>query len=1224
MNEPSATSHSPPPAASGPMLDALQAVRRMARLTLVGERVALVLACLLAAALALAFVDYFLRSPSPLRIGLWLFGVGVLAWWVARHVLPAARFSPSLTELALRIERDREPLSGYLASGVDLAQRAEYGKEEPLAAPVIAEAARRAESLHPGSVIRRDILLRNAGWLGAALIVVTLAALLAPDLASIGARRVLWPFAAAEWPKRTGVVDATGTTVHPLGAALPLRAALVKADGAPGRTRVAAEYRVISDGRAGEWRRVLLTSQDRRIETAGGAEGTLFERLIEPAGFGPAAASAPGAATASLELEYRFETSDDQTPAARVLLVEPPAVVGASLSIVEPEYARGEAGESRTLELGPGTDERAAPAPALIGSAMKLSIRLNKDVPAAAAFAAEGAAWLRRSLGDAAAELVARPEGVRLELGAREWMLSWTLEEPVRLAVRVEDEHGIADAEERAFRFDVQADNPPTAVIIRPAEDKALLPTAVVDLAGEARDDVGLAWVALEQRIARRPAGSEGGAPEPLGEPTAFARVEGAGSARQLVAESMLDLSTLPLKPGDEVWITALAADTFVLGEQRHEPVRSLVRKLRILSRDELIEQVWTELSGVRRGAIQIERDQRDLQQASARAGEQTARQNERAQAGITERLARQQESVRRIQTRLDENAMAEPGLESVLREARDALERAGRESVEAGQELAGAAERAAQENAGPEAGAQERASAQQAQEGVRDELAELIEMLDQGQDTWAARRAIEQALQAQRELRDRTASAGQRTTGRSAEQLSPQERQELAEIAREQEELAEETRQAIQDMLEREEAMRKSDPAAAQSMNQAAQRGQREQVPERMEQAAQQAQRNQTNNAQQQQQQAMDALQQMLQDLDQTARNRDEVLRRVLASLIESIDALIRMQSEELAALEAARDTGEFTGLDRGMARLHLNTLGVLEEANAGPRELAPVARLIEEAATEQSGAASALRQTPVDSGEAETRESASLAKLREAREMAGKLDREAEQREQQRKRAELKKKYTEALARQIGLRDGADALRGEELNRRTRNAARLISQDQQTLREDLAQLKNDTAELSEAKVFEFAHRRMDELMSTASERLAAGEIDELTVRRQTSAARVLAQLIEALDQSRDDEDFREQEQAQQQGQGGGQSGPQPLVPPAAELKLLRAMQQEAIEITRWASEAGAADRPAAARDATDLQRGIAEQAKELLDRLAQQQGGGGPAPAGEPGREP
>jgi len=76
--------------------------------------------------------------------------------------------------------------------------------------------------------------------------------------------------------------------------------------------------------------------------------------------------------------------------------------------------------------------------------------------------------------------------------------------------------------------------------------------------------------------------------------------------------------------------------------------------------------------------------------------------------------------------------------------------------------------------------------------------------------------------------------------------------------------------------------------------------------------------------------------------------------------------------------------------------------------------------------------------------------------------------------------------------------------------------------------------------------------------------------------------------------------------------------------VPPAAELKLLRAMQQEAIEMTRSADEGAQADRVQIAEDATRLQDGIATQARELLDRLAEQNREGGPPSRIEPAPVP
>ncbi len=1225
-----------------PVLAVLRRLRRWTKFVLTTERLGVFLAAALGSVFVLAVADFFLRSPSALRLVMLVTGLGVLAVWGWKRLIPVVRFAPSLTELALRIERTAEGaqagLRGVLASGVDLSRQREEGESLALAAPVIIEAAKRVENLRTRSVVRQEGALRSLGLLALVAVIVGGTWVTIPDLSRIGAMRVLMPLADVAWPKRTGVADATGAAVHPLGAALPLRAVLTKSDTSAERTRVAAEYRLVSDGVAGPWRKALLTSQDRTVDVPGVGAGTLFERLIEPANFAPAdargAAGVQATGPAIVELEYRFATSDDETALARVLLVEPPAVTGASLEITEPEYARAPGEDAaRRVDLGTGIDERAAPPASLSGSTARLSIALNKDVPAEKQFEQNGPAWLAAALGEDVATLLANDPEAKLTLLPRVWMLEWTLSRPVRIGVKIVDEHGIADSEERSFTLDVLEDNAPSAVVLRPDHDKSVLATAVIELAGEGRDDVGLEWVALERQIARRPQGSEGAAPEAQGPPESIARVEAAAASapaqndnaggfaprttianRQVLIEATLDLATLNVKAGDEVWITALAADAYALGELRHEPARSVVRKLRIMSREELLEQVWNQLSDVRRGAIQLEAEQRELQTASGRPGEQSARQSERAQAGLTERLSRQQEAIGALEQRLEENAMAEPTLEAILQQSRQSLQRAGQSSGQAGQSLAQAAQESAGQEASPQAGEEERKAAQQAQEEVREELSELIEMLDQGQDTWAAKRSIEQALERQRQLRDRTAEAGQRTTGRSAEQLTPQERQELAQIAQEQGELSEQTREAIQDMLDREKEMQKKDPAAAQAMAQAARRGQREQVPEKMHKAAQQAQQNQTNNAQQQQQQAMEALEQMLSDLEQTAKNRDEVLRRVLASLIESLDALIAQQAEEIAGLDRAKTTGQFAGLDRGMTRLHTNTLGVLDEANNGPREIVPVARLIDEAASAQVGAIGALRRSPVDSGEAQGQEELSLTKLREARELAEKLDREAQQREQNRKKAELKKKYAAAFARQVSLRDSTQDLAGVELTRRVRNSARLIGEDQQALRTEIAAMLTETRELSEAKVFEYAHKRLDELMAAASDRLGEGEPDAGVLRRQTSAARVLQSLIDALDSSKqEDEDFREQEQ-DQQGGGGGQAGQQPLVPPAAELKLLRSMQQEAIEMTREADEGAPSTRAAVVEDAIRLQDGIATQARQLLDRLAEQNGQGAP----------
>src|SRR5690606_23150400 len=149
--------------------------------------------------------------------------------------------------------------------------------------------------------------------------------------------------------------------------------------------------------------------------------------------------------------------------------------------------------------------------------------------------------------------------------------------------------------------------------------------------------------------------------------------------------------------------------------------------------------------------------------------------------------------------------------LEQVMREAKRLLDEAGKSSVEAAQKLREAG--AAEQQAGG-ADQAKRAEAGREQDEVREDLDRLIDLLDQGQDTWATKRAIEKLLEQQRQLQQRTGETGRQTTGKSPEQLSREERQQLDEIAGEQQSLSQQAAEAIQRMAETEPKLRKNDPA--------------------------------------------------------------------------------------------------------------------------------------------------------------------------------------------------------------------------------------------------------------------------------------------------------------------------------------------------------------------------------------------------------------------------
>jgi hypothetical protein len=795
------------------------------------------------------------------------------------------------------------------------------------------------------------------------------------------------------------------------------------------------------------------------------------------------------------------------------------------------------------------------------------------------------------------------------------WSFTWVARESLRIPVHPVDKFGIASDAESVFRVEVRPDQSPEATVTVPAEDTEALPTATLNVTAEARDDVGLDSVAAEWRLARKPSGSEGAAPEPIAEYSVLVS-EGGGAAEQpaeaasarraLVASGTLDLAQIGAKPGDEVWITALAKDLYALDGRRHEPVRSAMRKVKVISREQLVEQVWAELGAVRRTAIRMAEQQQALRDTVAQNREGTAA--SRDQAALAEAATRQEGAIERLSQRVKSNALADEEIAGVLDEARSLLNRARDAANEASGSLRQSQEAKA---AGDQAAADKsKADAGTDQQRSQEALEQLAELLDKGEDAWSVRRGIERLLEDQKSVRQQTAKLGEQTMGKTTAELSPQQRQEAAQLAEQQDALSQRAEEALNRLQQNAEQMRQQDPATAQALEEAARKAERARMQQQMEQAAQDIQQNRQQSAAQQQDSAIQSMEQMLDQMKQASRSRDEVLQRELASLVESLDALIHRQERELASLAAAEPTAALAGLDSGMMGLHTNTTAVLEQARAAGGEARDAAGLIETAATAQVDAIAGLRAETVNAPGVRTAEELSLTKLKEARAKAEQARQRAEDRNARRQRADLKKAYRELLDEQVDLRMRTQDVSGMEQGRRQRAAARDLAAPQDQIRQKAAELAAQTSEIAESDMFNFAHQRLTEMTTAAATRLGEGEANNGVLSRQTAAIRVLQSILESLSEAdRNSDELREQNAGDDKSGGsssGGQQQQQPrVIPEAAELKLLRAMQAEALAVTREADEARD---PAAIVDARALQQALVERARAVLEKMKQQ----------------
>lgn len=1140
----------------------LDRLRKRSKAMLLAQRLAVLLAWSLGTVMALIGIDFLMRLPATIRLVILLGCIGLFAYAAWRYLLSALRFHPTLTQLALRVERVIPALSGRLASSVEFAA-AGIDQTNMLAARSVSDADARMAGESVSTIIRPSQTVRDLLIFIAIAMVAALFTWINPAAAHTGASRILLPLGSAQWPNRTGVQSlmhevVVAGNVHPRGQTMPLRAKVTRGDNAQ---RVDAAYRLQIDGQWRAWRYVVLTQQ---------GSGAVHERLID---------------TNADAIELQFATADDRTEIERFELVPPPAVVRAHLVATPPAYARTHVSNFEA-ELGSGTDGRASTdRPALIGSQVTLVLELNKPLPAPQSYDE-----LREVLGWDDSELPAFSVDDR----TMRWTLRWNLVSSRDLSLLLVDEFGLVNTDIINYRINAVADAPPSVTIIEPQTDQSVLASAIVPLAANANDDVGLTRLALEAH--RPPSGNED-----FGESLWMTEQSADALAARLEAE--IDLSQLALTEGDVILVTAVAQDGYELNGETHEPSVSPPRRLRVISELDFATQLRRQLGVVRQNAMRIETLQAELQDSVRDDGVQPG--TERAQAQLSERIAAQAQTVDELRQQMRSNRLNDDQLESLLNQSRDLLDFAGRSANQAVEEMA---RRAAGINNDEQA-------IVEAQQEVREELTDLIELLDRDEDTWVITRQLESLLSEQSRLQQQTAQLHDQTIGQSIEEMSEADLTELERIARAQRDLRDEARQLVEDLRRRADAMQNADPQSASAMRRAADTAEQRELDRDMQTASERTRQNQLRSAQNDQQAASQTLQRMLQELEETKRAQVEQLLRQLASLQESIDRLIFVQENELSALANAQHTGNYTGRDRAMIRLNQNTQSVAGEARAAGQQTRRIARTLDRAADAQGAAVVALRAEPLDYAAAEDAEERSLELLREAKQLAEELEEQAREEETRRRREELIEAYRQYIERQVLVRESTRELSAaagnEQLNRRQLVEARRLSTQQDDVRSGLDDLQRDVQEIVDSPIFAHVHRRIAQWSQSASEGLAAGNVGVDVSDLQEMIAQSIGRLIEALEEAmQPPAEFANEEDGDDGGAGEGGGGEQPLIPPVTELRLLIGLQEEVYHQTRQLdsrSDLTDVQRRTRLRDLGQLQRELVEMGQQMMERMQQ-----------------
>lgn len=1119
----------------------LLAVRRRIRWLLAVDGIARLTAAVIAVLLAAAALDWWVRLPPLLRAAATLLGLWIAAQWIARRIIAPLRASLPLQEIAQRIDERFPETGGRLTTTAEhLESPAEH--DGILWQRTLRQSLSVAQRL-PWSKIhctRRPV----RSITGALIAIATLgtAMIELPALLSTGIPRFIIPFSPVEWAHRVQIEPLTGDRVIAVGEPLTVNMRVVRG-----------------------W------SPRLRAWVVWKEEGQPLRHELMSAG-------EPGAYSQSWRRVHRsatywFLAGDDSTRdrPGRVRVVEAPVLEEAAMTLVPPTYAASLGTARRPLESGQIS--------VLEGSRAVVELRSSKPIGQDP----DGADRARLVADDGTTQPF-EPVGD----DRRAWRGSFEVTATRAWTLALTDVEGVSLQAPPRIEITVLPDAPPRIAITRPAHALEVTPEAEVPLEATAEDDVDVTRVTLRAR--RTDAASatvtdlgevelwHGSARPAAREPTT---APAAGAPRPVRKEVVAawPLSDYGLQPGDTVEYWAEAHDAFERDGARHEPARSAVHRLRVISQIEFGERVRDQMASLTRQLQQLASDQEALRRRTETAADPSAARD------VRELVLRQQH------TAAGTTSAAErfDGLIELLRQNRFADASAAQGATAAAESLrrtaAGPMSRAADQlrrvpsTAQPRGqdDAQERstllADAVRAQDEALNELRAVLSRLEQWSDVDGVVRRTRDLLDRQEHLTRATTRVTADLAGRDAAALSRSDRERLEDAAAKQDALRRELDEMLARLDRLMDSLTRRDPAGADALARSRDAAEREGANERMRAAADEIRRNRGLKAEEEQQAAEQALRSMLAAVNQKSDRRLAELSRELADLSQQLQRLIRTQEKLSARTESTMKQADaaiaLPDLSPQQTTLRRTAAKLTEKMETTLRDAPPAVTPMKQAQAMMADAAGRLDNA--DGPPAVTAQIAAVERLNEA---ADALDEALTQTER-----ELVEQSLAAVRDELaGVRDDQIKLTGEAepIATRQRDERRLGRADgihlsrqseQQTELKD--RLDAVRGKLEGAVVYDYVCGRAAEDMQSAADNLRQRDA-VAAVSAQRRVVEQLNGLIDALAELPEAAKTRFVEDRVAAAGGDPGAAKRRTVPPVAELKVLRQLQSELNEAVR------------------------------------------------------
>lgn len=1155
-----------------PLESRIAALRRRVRGLVVVHGLSRIVAGLLPMVLLACLADWAVHLDPLVRLALLAAMIAWTAWagwrWLLRPLL--VRFED--LDVARRIEARWPGLNDRLISTVQFlklpADDASHGSPA-LREATAREAMREIESIDFREVIEPRPVLRAGSVAGLVLLAVASSAALAPASSRIALRRLFAPFGGDRWPQLTHLVlDEEATTLK-----------LARGDSFSLLVRVRPGDRIPESAKA----TYRFADGEVVVEPLGATDAGEFRGRIE-------AVNQPFA--------FSVTGGDDahsiQDVAVRV--VAPPALSRTTIRLVSPAYTGL---PPQTLAQGL-TSFRA-----LRGTRIEIDAEADKPLSAA-----------ELHLGDAA-----EPTPIALASGDSRFQATLEVSGDLDFWFSIRDAEGFPNR--RAARYDVRMlpDQAPRVTIVEPRADRDVPADAHVPIQIEVDDDFGIHSARLLYTIASGGSEPHEAVAIPLwSAPDAAeaAAAVGPGSAGTAVASTASlvrhqelrhdwDLASLGLVPGSVVAFYADARDFDAIQGPNIGKSREI--RLRIISKEEAARQFDESRRELREEiarALAMQNQAIRPVEEAARALAETdhlskTQREDLGNAGIVQRqvggrLNNRDDGLepktRRLLEDLDnfklDNAPAREQLEELLAQldqirrnnidpAEQALSRANKSLDQTADAANDAAENAPGDpNAQPrdagltESAKESLAQAKTNQQAIADELQKMLDGLGEFETYRGVVKDAEDLLKKQEEALKQSADAAAdpELAGKLADALPADRKGDLDNLASRQRELSKGLTDLRERMNEMAGRLDQSDPLAAAALREAAEASAQKGTSAKMEEAAQRLAQNQMGEARDRQETAREELRDLV-DLVKNRRERE--LARLVKEMKKAESDLRRLRARQAENLKATREAQKNPNADQRreqLQKLAKEQAQIREELKRQLQKLSKLGadaagRLGEQSAGKMSKAEEGLDQDDAD--EAGGQQEEALADLNDAQDELEQARREAEERLADEQLARMGDQLKSLAERQgkvvVDAEEYDKQLRDSgELSRARRVGVRSLGQVQTGLKDEAGDL---ASRLDGAPVIALSLRRAVDDMDASARGLAEIRVDEPTLKAARSADHRLKQLIDALKPD-DGQNGGQAGGGGGGGGGGGAGGNGDGIPPAAQVKLLKALQEE------------------------------------------------------------